>query len=151
MNQADKNRSHSPSGYQFKLNPESKAAESLCYPLKAIWQFIRNLLEISHTLWSIYLLTTKCPSKSSTNARIKPMGPSRHHGPAIPKLSHQKNKEKSNLLLKEAALPLRAAKNSLFFLFTNLIYSSSCLATFLQKYLYFTTHFLLYSFTLMCL
>lgn len=37
MNQADKNRSHSPSGYRVKLNPESKAAESLCYPLKIIW------------------------------------------------------------------------------------------------------------------
>lgn len=94
MNQADKNGSYSPLGYWFKLNPKSKAAESLCYLLNVIWQFLRNLIKISHTVWSIYLLLTKCPAKSSTNARIKPMGPSHRHGPDIPKLPHQQNEEK---------------------------------------------------------
>lgn len=32
MNQADKNRIHLPLGYEFKLNPESKTAESLLSP-----------------------------------------------------------------------------------------------------------------------
>jgi len=79
---------------------------------------------MSHTVRTTYLLPTKCPSKSSTNARIKPMEPSHHHGPAILKLSHQQNKgKKTTLLLKEVALlqdTLRAAKNSpppFFFVF----------------------------------
>lgn len=37
MKNADKQKSHSPAGYQFKPNPESKAAASLCYALKVVW------------------------------------------------------------------------------------------------------------------
>lgn len=84
------------------------------------------------------------------------MEPPHHHSPAVPKLSHQQHGRKTNLLLKEVALPQetsRAHKNLIFFFFS--FYSSDlqCLlfGHFLTETLQFYSPFLLQSFTLLYL